>query len=381
MTFPLRTSQGAHFGTFIQDVTERRRAEVALQENEIFLSNVFRSIQDGISVLDKDLNVIRVNHAMEKWYRHNIPLVGKKCYEVYHGRSEPCESCPSLRTIEHKTMQNEVVPLVGESGPVGWVELYTFPMLDGGGNVIGIIEQVRDITERKRIEDELIAAKQQAELYLDLMGHDINNMHQIALGYLELARDMQADAGQKELLNTPIEVLQRSARLIHNVRKLQRLREGVFQTELVDVCKVVSNVQREFGGVPGKTITLNLNNHEHCYIMANELFHDVISNLVSNAIRHTGNPAEIIIDIDRVVGAGKPCYRIIIEDDGPGIPDDSKGKIFNRMHGGSARGLGLGLYLVKSLVDSYGGRVLAGDRVPGDHTRGAKFVVMLPAAV
>ena len=72
----------------------------------------------------------------------------------------------------------------------------------------------------------------------------------------------------------------------------------------------------------------------------------------------------------------------MVEDDGPGIPDDFKSRIFNRMLKGTdkAKGMGLGLYLVKSLVDSYGGRVWVEDRVPGDHTKGARFVVMLPAA-
>jgi PAS domain S-box-containing protein len=243
-----------------------------------------------------------------------------------------------------------------------------------------LARQAADLIERIRAEDALKDAKAQAELYLDLMGHDINNMHQIALGYLEMARDMQAIAGQTEFLDRPIEVLQRSSQLIRNVRKLQRLRDGVFQTQETDVIEVLSAMQREFGALPGKTITLNFNGHEHCYVRANELLHDVFANLVSNAIKHTGNPAEITIDVDNVVDEDKSCYRIIVEDDGPGIPDDSKARIFNRMHKGSERGIGLGLYLVKSLADSYGGRVWVGDRVLNDHTKGARFVVLLPAA-
>ena len=71
----------------------------------------------------------------------------------------------------------------------------------------------------------------------------------------------------------------------------------------------------------------------------------------------------------------------MVEDDGPGIPDDLKSVIFNRTLRGTskARGMGLGLYLVKSLVDSYGGKVWIENRVHGDHTKGARFVVLLPA--
>jgi signal transduction histidine kinase len=72
---------------------------------------------------------------------------------------------------------------------------------------------------------------------------------------------------------------------------------------------------------------------------------------------------------------------VSVEDNGRGIPDDFKRQIFNRMLKGTAKakGMGLGLYLVRTLVNSYGGRVWVEDRVPGDHTKGAKFVVMLPA--
>ena len=237
----------------------------------------------------------------------------------------------------------------------------------------------RDITERKRDEAALINAKAQVELYLDLMGHDINNIHQIALGYLELALNMPLEARSDELLEKPVEVLKRSAQLIHNVRKLQKLKEGVFQTVMVDLVEVVSGVQREFGGVPGKIVTLKLNGLEHCFVKANVLLYDVFANLVGNAIRHISAPAEIVIDVDRVVEDGKPCYRVIVEDNGPGIPDDVKGRIFNRMHRGTTKGMGLGLYLVNSLVGSYNGRVWVEDRVSGDHTKGARFVVILPA--
>jgi signal transduction histidine kinase len=207
-------------------------------------------------------------------------------------------------------------------------------------------------------------------------------MHQIALGYLEMAKDLQADPAGNELLDKPIEVLQRSARLIQNVRKLQKLQEGVFLTDRMEVRDVLASVQREFGAVPGKTVALSVFCDEPCYVLANELLHDVFANLVSNAIKHTGGQADISISLDRVRENGRDYCRVAVEDDGPGIPEDFKEIIFNRVLKGTlrAKGMGLGLYLVKSLVDSYGGKVWVEDRVPGDYTKGAKFVVLLPTA-
>ncbi|MGE5403280.1 MAG: sensor histidine kinase, partial [Candidatus Doudnabacteria bacterium] len=74
--------------------------------------------------------------------------------------------------------------------------------------------------------------------------------------------------------------------------------------------------------------------------------------------------------------------RCTVEDNGPGVPDDLKPKLFHRFQRGKtkAHGKGLGLYLVRSLVESYEGKVWVEDRVKGDHSKGARFVVMLPAA-
>jgi len=79
---------------------------------------------------------------------------------------------------------------------------------------------------------------------------------------------------------------------------------------------------------------------------------------------------------------GKKYYRVTIEDNGPGIPDELKSLIFNRPLRGAttAKGSGIGLYLVKMLVDSYGGKIWVEDRTYGERTNGSVFIVLLPAA-
>jgi len=142
---------------FFKDITERTKFENQLRSSETFLSNVFTSIQDGISVLDEDLNIMKVNPIMEKWYSHSMPMLGRKCYEVYHERSEPCEICPSIQSLKSGKPAYEVVPKKGPNQmTVGWLDLYSFPLLDeGGGNIIGVIEYVRDISERISAEHKL----------------------------------------------------------------------------------------------------------------------------------------------------------------------------------------------------------------------------------
>jgi PAS domain S-box-containing protein len=131
------------------DITDRKQVDSLLQERERFLSNVFASIQDGISVLDTDLTILRVNPTMEKWYAHEMPLKGKTCFQAYHGRNESCETCPTRKTLDTSKAAYEVVPKTGPGGKVvGWLDLYSFPLLDSStGQLKGVIEYVRDITD------------------------------------------------------------------------------------------------------------------------------------------------------------------------------------------------------------------------------------------
>jgi len=161
--------QFTELANMLRKSVQSNRSDAAVREGERFLSSVFSSIQDGISVLDKDLNILRVNQTMEDWYSHKMPLVGKKCYDAYHGRQSQCDSCPSIRIIESGKSAYEVVPKTGPKGEImGWLDLFSFPMMDSGtGELSGVIEYVRDITDRRKAELEL---HDTLERYKELQG-------------------------------------------------------------------------------------------------------------------------------------------------------------------------------------------------------------------
>ena len=142
------------------DVTERKRAEEALQKSGQFLQDMFDATQDGTSVLDADLNVIRTNGWIEQMYAHQMPLAGKKCYQAYQQRQSPCPWCPTVRTIETGETHTAIVPYPSADAPTGWIELTSFPIKDEKGNITSVIEHVKDITERKRAEEKVKATHQ-----------------------------------------------------------------------------------------------------------------------------------------------------------------------------------------------------------------------------
>jgi PAS domain S-box-containing protein len=241
----------------------------------------------------------------------------------------------------------------------------------------------RDITDRKLAETRLEEAKSQAELYVDLMSHDIGNMDQAMLGYLEMAVDMLRPEGtEKVLLTQPLEIIRNSTRLINNVRKLRQLQAGELPARKFDLGKVLSEVKADFSDVPGRDVTIDYSPVSGCVVEANDLLRDLFSNLIDNAIRHSSGNLRIGIGLSKVTHGRKECYRIAVEDNGPGISDQLKEKLLSVARGGSGKAerRGIGLLLVRVLLEAYHGTLRIENRVPWDYRQGARFVVLLPAA-
>ncbi|MCX5813875.1 MAG: PAS domain S-box protein [Proteobacteria bacterium] len=151
------SGNATHCQSIVIDITERKLMEDRLRDGERFLSNIFSSVQDGISVIDKDFNIVRVNPTMNRYYTNSVPLIGKKCYEAYHSQEKPCEACPSMRTFENGKPAHEVMSerSSGEDA-MRWLDMYTFPLIDmDTGEMNGVIEYARDITKRKNAEESL----------------------------------------------------------------------------------------------------------------------------------------------------------------------------------------------------------------------------------
>ncbi|TAL16403.1 PAS domain S-box protein [bacterium] len=146
-----------------RDLTARQNDEKNLAERESFLSGILDSIQDEISVLDKELTIVRVNSALKRRFSGGGPLVGRKCVEVYHCGTEFCEDCPSRITLRSGKVSSKIFSET-KNGAVIWLELVTFPIFDPKRTLVtGVIALARDITERKRAEEESLRRRAAVE--------------------------------------------------------------------------------------------------------------------------------------------------------------------------------------------------------------------------
>jgi PAS domain S-box-containing protein len=268
-----------------------------------------------------------------------------------------------------------------------WVAVAAAPILDKDGNYNGVVSLASDISMVKESEEALKKEKSLANMYLDLMAHDINNLNQVAIGNIEIAiYDLQQKMPEERdicnFLEKSLDTMRQQTALINNVKTLQRLKTEQLRYEEIDLGEIIAEAVRDYPKTPGREVTIDYQKPEKCFVNANPLLKEVFANLIGNSVKHSRGPVRVWIMVDSALEQGKKYYEVTVTDNGPGIPDDMKGLLFRRFksEGEKATGHGLGLYLVKNIVEDFGGRVRVGDRVHGDHTKGAKFVVLLPAA-
>ncbi len=299
------------------------------------------------------------------------------------GSRFPPEELPLVRSLRQgERVDNVEILLRRRDGSEVTILANSAPVMDVTGRITAAVASISDITHLKLTEAELRDAKEQTELYLDLMGHDINNINHIAMGYLEMALDIMEkrgglDVDNKQLLDKPLEMMKNSSTLINTVRKIQRIREGGLKNEAIDIGTILGELKREYSYIPGRDITINFEAKGRYPVMANPLLKDVFANLIGNAIKHSNGPLTIHIKLDKVTQHNNKFYRIAIEDNGPGIPDELKSTLLSHR---KLSGKGLGLYLVRTFTRQFNGKFWIEDRVKGDHTKGCRFVVLLPTA-
>ncbi len=360
------------------DISERKRAEEALQESE----NKFRVLAEtsqAVVCVYQGEHFVYVNPSTERITGYSRDeLMDMKFWDWVHpDYREMIKERGLARQRGESVPSRYEIKLVNKSGEAWWADVRA-GLIPYNGRTAALVTMF-DITERKHMEEALLDSKLQAELYVDLMGHDISNLNQAAMGYLELAEGAPEEES-KRYISRSLDALNNSARLIDNVRKLQRARAERGQ-ETIDIGILLEEVAAMYAAVPGRDVAIHYTPAAGLQVRADSLLRDVFTNIVGNAIKHSSGPVAIDIVVIGIDVDGREYWKVAFEDNGPGIPDEMKSKIFDRLQRGAtkSKGHGLGLHLAKTLVEGYGGSVRVEDRVQGDQTRGSRFIVMLPA--
>jgi signal transduction histidine kinase len=221
-----------------------------------------------------------------------------------------------------------------------------------------VIQHQELLAAQKKLAD----ANEEANLYLDIITHDINNVNSGALALTELLVRKSRDAEKSLALRLESSVNE-STVIINNVSTIRRLQERREALRPVPLDEIIRESIRQF---PNTTINYA---GTDAVILADSLVRQVFINLIGNSAKFAGIRA--VIDI-AVADAGE-MVEVTVADNGPGIDDELKPVVFDRFRKGKSTksGKGLGLFIVRSLVESYGGKIRAVDAKPGDAGAGA----------
>ncbi len=237
--------------------------------------------------------------------------------------------------------------------------------------------------------------KAEVKMYLDLLTHDIGNLVNPVNAYLEMViAATSLTPVQHKYISSALEASRSMTHLIRNVRRSAQLLE-LERAELVPVSLSRSLRQSSAdskNAFLAKKVDIRLNLAEpDVWVVADTFLDEVLYNVLTNSIKYDEHD-EVLIDVDvkHVEFEGRNYAEIRVADHGIGVPDDMKDKIFSseyrnvakqdRIQHSKSKGAGMGLSIVKSLIDRYGGRIWVENRVPNDHSRGSIFVILLPAA-
>ncbi len=215
----------------------------------------------------------------------------------------------------------------------------------------------------------LMRLHETANFYLDLMTHDINNANTAALGYAAILLE-ELRGPEQELAKRVAAAVMQSAEIVANVSTLRRLAEEAPAPGPVNLDPAIRSAAGMFLDADIRYTP------EALWVAADDLLVAVFANLIGNAVKFGGPGVLVRITAREEDGT----VTVSVEDTGPGIPDAEKPLVFEKFRkGGKKSGKGLGLYIVRTLVERYGGRIWVEDRIPGRPEEGAAFRLVFRA--
>ncbi len=411
---PVRDGAGTIIGVskIARDITDRKRADAELAAQQEWFRVTLDSIGDGVVACDTQGRVTLMNAMAEQLTGWSAgTAVGRPCDEV-------------VRLISEKTREvaeNPIAQALASGRPVGpsnhtllvaadhserAIDDNAAPIRTSDGTTVGVVLAFRDVTERRRSEAERqIAAADRERLleaeriargeaerasrvkdeFVAMVSHELRTPLNAILGWTQLMRTGRQD---QALLERGLDIISRNTRaqaqLIADLLDISRIVSGKLrlETQSVDLRTLLDDaIEAVASDAEAKGIAINRLAHDTIGTVAGDAarLQQAIWNLLSNAIKFT--PAGGRIEVSLTQEA--ETVEISVRDTGVGIRPDVLPQVFDRFHQADQSitrrfgGLGLGLSIVKHLVELHGGSVQA--ESPGEG-EGATFLIRLPIA-
>lgn len=341
------------------------------------LDDLITGFPDGLFRIDLQGKYVKVNNLYAEMFGYNVDeMLNGEC-DVWETWAIEEEIRLLLSEVLSRDIDGIVIKFNRKDGSIGHLELSIRARRDKSGVHVGYEGQIRDITQRYHAMNAEIEARRNAEFLVDLMTHDLNNIHQGLMMPLEyLLMDNEFPEKYRKPLELSLEQLHYATNLIKNVKGLQQVLEKSDQLFPVNLYKTLMEAaEASRRAFPSKNLKIDLGfEPDDYFVIADHLLVDLFFNLFHNAQKHDpGNIVFVIVEVHPAEDDRR--IEVHVMDRGPGVPDTEKMRILQRRMG--AKGSGIGLTIVNYLLDRYDGAIRVIDRVPGDVCKGSNFIVTL----
>jgi PAS domain S-box-containing protein len=357
------------------DVTERANDKEQLETQKALLEATLDASPMGLMYLDKDMRVIRMNAAYGRLI-HLDPTttVGQSFYDLVPEalfRQEAHRSALAGESVElHDVEYVDPVDKLKH-----YRDIYYRPMTTGEGDIAGLVVAMLDVTERRELE-------RRKEEFLSVASHELRTPVTSVKGYADLALRSATQLRHEKLIRS-LTVISSQAnhltRLINDLLDVSRMESGALplHRQPFNLCELLRESAQNLDLMsPGFEWHFDMPESSAIVDADRHLISEVVTNLMTNAIKYA-------LDVYRIevsVTCGEAEVVTAIRDYGVGIPTDQQERVFDRffraMNAGAhtRSGLGLGLYISRSLVERHGGRIWL-ESVQG---KGSTFYFSLP---
>ncbi len=374
-----------------RDITERREREAELRTAKERMKMALEGANLGIWDWDMEADEVTRDELLTEMLGYTPAEMGDRLEDwerLVHPEGKRRHDEALAEHVENRTPYYECeYRLKTKSGDWKWVRtMGTVVERDENGEPLRSVGIHQDIAELKEYEQKLEEQRDNLNTLNQVLRHDIRNDIQLIISYAELLESESDDEGIETYIETILENADHAAELTKSAGEMADVMLAT--EEELRAIPLLSTLEREIeevtSGYPTAELTVEAA-IPAVSVRANDILGSVFRNLLKNAVQHNDKVVPKVAVSAKVHGES---VVVRIADNGPGIPDSHKGDIFGKGETNlDSHGTGIGLYLVKTLVERYGGGVWIEDSAdhieeqpPFDEGVGAVFAVELPKA-
>ena len=359
-----------------RNIEERREARKALVESEAKYRTLINQSLQGLLIIQTAPLQIRFTNPtfagyLERSVEEVLALSSKEILDIIHpdDRDLILNRLQELMKGAPPNKIPTIIRLFQRDGDMQWLEVFGRRIEFEENPAIQVVAM--NITDRYDAEKHIETQKERALHLIDLMAHDFRNQLQIILGSTMVMELKLQDPEARRLLGQIVSSVERCQSMISKVKVTEPLMSVPLRIRKLDTAieSVVESQKSQHRDVSFE-ISFEANNS---LVEADQFLEQLLENIIENAIEHNHSDERIVWLSLKESGDG---YEISIGDNGQGISSSLKTAIFDV----SRRYGGVGLHQSKQICDKYGGRIDVRDRIKGQPTKGAEFIVWLPKA-